>query len=449
MTVLKLATPVIAANLTQTFINLLDTIFIGFLPKEYSIAGQAALMPAITLHWLIGGFVGAISVGTQAMTARRFGEGSKEGAGKVLFNSAWIALLVGTAVSLAAMYFAEPLFRLFNAKEAVVAQGVPYVQARFSAILAMVGTLSFKSFFDGLGKTHYHLIVAIIMNVFNAALNYLLVFGAFGFPQMYVLGAGVGSSIASYVGLFIIVGWALIHKYRKGFGIFRWSNLDFSVMSKIVRLSLPSGLATVIVMTGFMLFYKWVGQIESLPGQSEVPVYEAATTVIIQIMSIAFMSTMGLGVATATLVSQNLGRGLPDEAEKHAWISVRLGMVLTGLLGLFALAMPDTFMGLFTHDQEVVEAGRTSLMMLGAIESLLGVGMVLAQALFGAGNTKFVMYVEVFLHLTCLVPLSYLLGIVLDFGLEGIWAGAVVYVAALAVIMVLKFRTGTWKKIEI
>ena len=480
-TVMKLAAPIMAAMLTQTFINLLDTILVGYLPKEYSIAGQAGLGYSVILHWLIGGFVSAISVGTQAMTARRLGEGDKFGAGKVAFNSAVVALIAGSAVTVLAVVFTRPLFRLFSSNEQVLAQGVPYCRARFAAILAMVGTLSIKSFFDGIGKTYYHLITAVIMNLLNALLAYALVFGALGLPRMNVLGAGVAAAIASYFGLFLMVGWTLRHKYREGFRIWRLSNLDWGVARSVVRISLPSGVATVFVMTGFLLFFKWVGLLDARTTEdgsqgleavrfrwleaiqpfglsrdgfqallrTQAPVFEAATKVMIDILSISFMSCMGLGVATATLVSQNLGRKQPEEAEQFAWTAVKLAAWFTGIMGLIALVFPDQFMGLFTHDSEVVEAGRLPLRMVGAVESLLGFGMVLAQALFGAGNTRFVMKVEITLHTVCLVPLSYFLGITLNLKLAGIWLAAIIYMVALAAIMTWKFRSGTWKQIKI
>ncbi len=480
-TVLQLALPVMGAMLVQAFINLFDTIVVGYLPREYSIAGQAGLGYTVILHWLIGGFASCIAVGTQAMTARRFGEKDPHGAGRVLFNSALLALVVGGAFTVLSTAFTGPIFRLVTSNEHVLGQGVPYARARFAGVLAMVGTLAFKAFFDGLGKTHYHLFVAVVMNLANVVLDLLLVFGVGPFPRLNVLGAGVASCIASYLGLALMIALALRPRFRKGFRIFRWSNLDLRVAASILRLSIPSGIATVFVMTGFLLFFKWVGHLDTaiakdfqrggtssigewlhaiLPFsvsreaffhllESRPPVYEAATKVIIDILSISFLTCMGLGVATATLVSQNLGKGRPDEAEAYGWTSVRIAAWFAGTLGMLAVVAPDIFMGLFSHDPEVIEAGRTPLRVIASGGVLLGFGLVLAQALFGAGATRFVMKVEIVLHTLCLVPLSYLLGVVLDFKLVGLWVAALLYVVALAVIMTWKFRGGSWKQIRI
>jgi Na+-driven multidrug efflux pump len=478
--VLILAAPVMAAMITQTFINQFDTILIGRLPKEYSIAGQAGLAYSILLHWMIGGFVGAISVGTQAMTARRFAEGDRHGAGHVLFNSAVIAFIAGAAVTILAAIFTRPLFRLFTQNELVLAQGVPYCRARFVGILAMVATLSFKSFFDGIGKTHYHLWVAIAMNVINGVLAYILVFGAFGMPRLNVLGAGVAATVAGYAGMVFMIGWALREKYRRDFRIFRASNLDVRTMGRIARLSLPSGVATFVVMTGFLVFLHWVNLLDAseaagngagealrlawleaaFPAHlgtepfraivlTKAPVFEAATKVIFDIMFLAIMACMGLGIATATLVSQNLGRKRSDESEKFGWTAVKMAAWFTGLLGLVAVLFPDALMGIFTRDAEVIEVGRTPLRIIGAGEFAIGFGLVLAQALFGAGATRFVMVVEIVLHLFCLVPLSWFLAIPMGLKLDGIFLAALVYIVGLGAVMTWKFRKGDWKHIKI
>ena len=475
--VIRLALPVMGSMLVQTFLNLFDTAIIGLLPEEYSISGQAALGYSVILHWLIGGFASCISVGTQAMTARRFGEGDKEAAGKVLFNALFLALVIGTSFSLIGILSAKRLFRLVSSNEHVLEQGVPYVTARLAGILAMVGTLVTKAFFDGLGKTHYHLLVAIIMNLFNAVLALLLVFGFLGFPRIYVLGAGIAALVASYLGLFLILAITLFRRYRTDFKVFRLKNFDMGVQTSILRLSLPSGVATVVVMTGFLLFFKWVGMIDQkVTGEglssfvpymhgllpfavsqetfynflaTRPPVFEAATKVIIDLLSISFMPCLGLGVATATLVSQSLGAKKPKEAEKFGWTAVKLAVMFTGVLGVFKLMLPDLAMSVFTHDAEVIECGRTPLRLMASGEWLMGFALVFAQALFGAGATRYVMKVELVMHSFCLVPLSYVLGIALDLKLLGIWASALLYLLGLTFAMTGKFARGQWKKIVI
>ena len=447
--VLRLATPVVIAMLVQTSINLLDTIMVGRLPVPESTNGQAAIGPSRIYLWAVGGFLSALGVGTQAITARRFGESRDEKSGQALTNSLFLSFVAGAALSVAAVVATPYLFPLFNQNPEVIRVGVPYSQMRLAAVLSMVVTIgAYKAFYDGIGRTRVHMAAAAVISGTNAIFNYLLIYGNFGFPRLGVVGAGVGSLIASYMGAFILVFWSFRKSDRQRYRFYRWRNLDRKVSWEIVRLSLPSGLATVCVMTGFGLFLRIVSELDAAAPERPA-IFTAATQVIIEILSVSFMTCLAFGTATATLVSQSLGRKKPRLAERFGWESVKLGMVLMGALGLGFAVFPDAFLGIFATDADVIDAARTPLRMMGSVEALIAAGMILAQALFGAGNTKFVMYVEAILHFTCLVPLAYVLGVTFEGGLTGIWGAAMLYVALLCGVMVWKFREGKWKTIQI
>lgn len=482
--ILKLAGPVVLAMASQTAINLLDTIMVGRLPKSYSIAGQAAIGYSVILLWAVGGFLSALAVGTQAIAARRYGEGKHPKAGQVLTNSLLLTTTTGLLFGAAAVMVLPYVFPFFNDNPAVLRFGIPYAQIRMVGVLSMVATVSFKSFYDGLGRTRVHMVAALVMNVTNAVLNWFLIFGVGFFPQLYVTGAALASTIASYLGLFIMFAWTLRRKDRRRYNYYRWSNVSGSICRQIVRLSLPSGLATVAVMSGFGIFLKIVGQLDAnaaslavaavdqtgltsaglydalrgvpfaqptfeLVVGSRPAIYTAGTKVIIDTMSIAFMSCIAFGTATATLVSQSLGARRPDKAARYGWESVKIGMTVMSVLGAIAVLFPDAVLSVFSKDIEVITAARGSLRLLGFSVPLIALGLILAQALFGAGNTRYVMYVEMALHFTCLIPLAYLLGVVLDFGLIGVWTAAFTYIFLLAGLMAWKFWEGKWKLIRL
>ncbi len=481
---LRLAYPVVLAMLTQTAINLLDTIMVGRLPKQYSIAGQSAIGYSLIMMWAVGGFLSAMQVGTQAIVARRFGEASWLGSGRALANSLVLTVTSGLIAAICGYLFVADVFPFFNSDPDVLRVGIPYAEWRMLGVFSMVATVSYKAFFDGVGFTKAHMMAAIVMNVANVILNYVLIFGAGPIEPMYVEGAGIASAIASMLGFVVMFGFSLWPKFIKRYRYYRLGNVSRELIWEIVRLSVPSGLATVFVMSGFGLFLKIVGMLdqqavvksveaagfwaaeavpwltaaEGVPAvgdlglhaiQARPPIYVAATKVIIDILSITFMTSIAFGTATATLVGQSLGAGRPDLAERYGWESVRIGGYVMGVVGLAAILFPDALFSLFSKDLEVIEAGRGALRMLGGCEALLAIALILAQALYGAGNTKYVMKVELVLHMTCLVPLAYLLGIVWDFGLIGIWLAAFIYAVLMCWAMVWKFKSGDWKHIEL
>jgi MATE family, multidrug efflux pump len=446
--ILSLAAPTVGAMISQTLINQADQILVGMLPANESVPGQAALGPALAMMWMVGGALSAISVGTQALTARRYGEGDHVGAGRVLANSVSISLVAGTIAAAVFWALTPRLFPLLSQDQTVQALGVPFLRWRYIAVLSMAVTASYKSFFDGIGQTKVHFVVAVTMNVVNFVLNLGLIFGKWGLPRMGVEGSGVASCISSYIGCFMIIAYSFRGPIRGLFQPYRMENLAAAVRSEIIRLSAPSSLAVIISLLGFGVFYKVCGQLDAVahPGQS---IYLAATTDIISIFMLVFISCMAYGTATATLVGQALGAGDKDLAERSAFEAAKIGFFVFVFLGAFTMLFPELIMRGWSKDLPVIEAAVPILRVLGAFEPLACVALVFTYALYGAGDSRFVMYVELTLHLSCLIPLSYLLGLTFGFGMWGVWGAMCTYVVLMTIIMTWKFRAGSWKAIRI
>jgi multidrug resistance protein, MATE family len=459
-TVLKLATPTVLAMLTQSIVNEIDIVFFSWLPCPESSNAQAALLPSLILLWMFGGSLSAISVGTQAISARRLAERKNADAGAVLVNS-WVFSLIAGIIFTAIGYLSLPailglLIKVPEVREAAHA----YLNWRLLGIVSMAMTFSFKAFFDGIGKTHVHMVSAIVMNALNIILCLIFIFGRWGAPRMGIAGAGLAGFVSTWVGLAIMFAWAALPKYRRPFMPFRLRALSFRLINAVLRLSVPSAVATIAVMSGFALFATIVSYLDSIsgatlvnpscPGERAEAVNSAATTVIVGILKLTFTACLAFGTSTATLVSQSLGVGDGDKATRYGWVSVRLGLIIFGIVGLLeGVIFPRQILSVVSQSPAVIEAALMPMRIMGICTPLIATGMILTQALFGAGNTRFVMIVELILHFFCLVPLAWLLGIKLGFGLNGIWSAAVIYVLLLTAVMVWKFAKGDWKGIRI
>ena len=465
--VLRLATPTVLAMLAQSAVNEVDIIFFSWLPCPESSIAQAALLPSLILLWMFGGSLSAISVGTQAITARRFAEGkaaNAEGkytdAGAVLANS-WVFSALASVAFTVLGYLLIPIALDYIIKVQEVRDAArSYLNWRLLGITSMALTFSFKSFFDGIGRTHVHMVASILMNIVNVLLCLAFIFGKWGAPRMGMAGAGLAGAASSWFGLVITVLWAVHARYRTTYKPFDTRRLDRSIIGDILKLSVPSAVATVAVMSGFMLFAMIVSHLDEIshavkvstgcPGGATEAVNSAATTLIVGILKLTFTACLAFGTSTATLVSQSLGEGVPDKAERFGWVSVRLGLIIFGVVGLLeGVLLTEPLLHLVTKSEAVFEAALLPMRMMGIATPLIAVGMILTQALFGAGNTRFVMIVELVLHFFCLVPLAWLFGITLGFGLLGIWGASLVYVVLLTTVMIVKFRSGDWKTIKI
>jgi putative MATE family efflux protein len=448
--VMRLASFVMLAMMTQFFVNAADNLMVGRLPAEQATASQAALGLGMPLYWAVGGFFSAVGYGAQAMTARRYAEGETKRAGQVLYNAMLVAIACGLLGSAIGWFSADTAVTyLAKASEEQKQLGITYVQWRGLGIAAMVVTFAYKAFFDGIGRTQVHLVAAIVMNLTNIGLNYLLIYGnpALGIPMMGLEGAGIASMLATYIGLVFMIGASAARRYRV-FEIYRLGNRDISVIRNIARLMLPSGSASLILMAGFLLFFKFVGQIDAAEGTGNT--YSAATKALMDTGAMCFMPLLAFGTATATAVSQSLGAGKANLAARYGWESVRIGIWAVLPVAVAFWCWPEQIISLWSpNDPAVPAAAASSLRLIATCLPAMVIGMVCAQALYGAGDNTYVMLAEGLLHFGVLVPLAWLLGPFLGLGLVGIWSAAVIYVFGLALAMGGKFLGKGWRKIEL
>lgn len=452
-TILRLALPTVVAMLSQSIVNEIDIYFFTKLPHPEDSNAQAALLPSLLLVWLFGGSLSAISVGTQALTARRYAERKYDAAGSVLTNAAFFCLVAGVVFAFIGALTMNTLLSLILKVPEAHAIASAYSKWRLLGIVSMAGTMALKAFFDGIGKTWVHLVSAVVMNVFNVGFCWMFIFGNFGAPRMGAPGAGFAAFVSTWIGLGIMLFFAARESHR--FSFLRWSNLSKSLSWDILKLSFPAAMATVVMMVGFGLFARVAGKLDAAAAISSTAhaseaVNGAATTDIVAILKLTFTACIAFGTATATLVAQALATKRPEEADRFGWASVRLGLVLFGVIGLFeGVIFTPQIVHFISHSEAVRQAAIAPMRMMGIVTPIIAVAMILSEALFGAGNTTFVAIAQLCLVFLVLVPLAWVLGIMAGFGLAGMWSAAVVYAIGAAIVMTLKFRSGTWKKIQL
>lgn len=448
-TILRLAAPTVVAMLSQSIVNEIDVVFFSHLPSPEGSNGQAALLPSLIVVWLFGGSLSAISVGTQALVARRFAEKSYAGAGAVLANATVFSLVCGAVLSVIGWFTLPLILGSMEKQPEVLDIAVSYSRYRLLGIVSMGTTMAIKAFFDGIGRTHVHLVAAIVMNVFNVLFCWMFIFGHLGAPRLGAPGAGLSAFLATWIGLFIMVGYTA--RVTKPYELLHRGHLSRELTWNILKLSIPAAAATAVMMLGFGLFRSIVGTLDAAqPHPSGEAVNGAATTNIVAILKLTFTACIAFGTATATLVSQSLGAKRPEDASSFGWASVRLGLIVFGVVGLCeGVLFTRPIVEFVSHSPAVQEAAMVPMRIMGVITPVIAIAMILSEALFGAGNPRFVAIAQFLLVFGCLVPLAYAFSITAGFGLLGIWMAACVYATLAAVTMTVKFRAGSWKSIRL
>lgn len=458
--IVNLGWPVIIGMLTQTAINTIDLLMVGRLDDVEAVPGTAAIMASVVLLWAYGGFLSAISVGTQALSARRYSEGELHKAGQVLTNSVTISIVASLILTFVAIFAIEPTLTLLTKSKEVQIIGSNFSRIRLLSLPSMALMASFKSFYDGLGRVRIHMVIAIIMNLINIVVNYFLIYGftndIITIEAMGVYGAAWGSVISSYAGLVIMILWALRKNDRSRFAVFRTLNLNREVALTISRLSIWSGLATVVLMVGVGLFNYIVSVIDDTQGTGSANA--AAASIIIHVMMLVFMTCLAFGTSTATLVSQSIGAKNVKLAERYVWQCVLLAVYVMTLFGIFTYFFPKPILTLFLPPdlegnelkEQVIHLAIPSLRLTALLLSpTAAAGLVLTQALYGAGETRYVMIVEFVLHFFCLAPLAWFFSLYLEMGIIGCFIAAVIYASGLMIATAARFIQGHWKKLTL
>jgi len=422
--------------LTFTLLSVVDTAMLGRLGA----APLAAAGVAGVLFFAVVFPISSMSVGTQTLVARRFGEGHHDLCGQVLNTGLVLCLALGIPLVVAAPWLSQLLSPLSSNDPQVVETGAVYLQYRFLGSPFMLFNFVSRGFFAGIGKTKHQLIGSIFVTVTNILLDYVLIFGKAGFPKLGVQGAAIASSIALGVGSVYYLLVLTFTMYRVQYGTLCRPWFSARWLRPMLRLSSPI-LAQRVLSNGawaiFFIIIAHIGTVES-----------AATNVIRSIYNLSIMIAIGFGIAAGALIGQNLGANNPERAEKLAWEAVKLTTYAMFIIGILFFALPGFVFRIYTTDAVVIAMGRLPLMLLGFVQVFAGFALVLSQSLQGAGNTRYVMLVEL-VCVTLYLPVVYLLGRHTSLGLVGAWTGEYVYWIVLAIAMVWKFRTGTWKTIKL
>jgi putative MATE family efflux protein len=437
--VLQISTPAVAGLSSQMVVSVVDTAMVGRL--ENTTVVLAAMGLGLLATWAITSVFSSLSTGTHVLVSRRFGEHDFKRTADVLTNSLLLSLLLGLVFGVSGYLAAFSILDFFSSDPAVAAAGTGYMQWRFGGLLFFLLVVSYRGFFNGIGHTKIFMYSAILIKSFNIIFNYLLIFGAFGFPRMGLTGAGASSTIANLIGALFFIAVTFAPRYRKRYRYYRNITVLWDVIRQIVRISLPVSFQNILILLGFLVFVAITGII----GTTE----QAASQVVITALFISFLPCFGFGIGAQTLVGQNMGTRKLDLAKRYGLETAKLATYFTIVLGIIFVTLPELVIALITNNDEVARTARPVLQIAGAAQIFYAAGIVLAHALQAAGATVFVMIVEVVTHWVVFLPLSYLLGVVLGGGLAGAWLALPIYILSYTGMIVAKYQRGAWLTMKV
>ncbi|MCH2558545.1 MAG: MATE family efflux transporter [Alcanivorax sp.] len=432
--ILALALPIMAAMASQSLMNLVDAAMVGSLGGQalagVGLGGYAAFM---SISVVIG-----LGAGVQAMVARRKGEGDPRHYAVPLNAGLVLGLLLAAPISLLFWAASAPAMAVLAPDAGTATVASDYLDMRLLSVWAVAMNFGYRGYWNGINRPGVYMRTLVMTHVANVVLSYGLIFGHFGLPALGAAGAGLGTSLALYLGSLMY----LVQTWRSGraHGFLReWP--PALTFRHILRVSVPNGVQQFFFAGGLTLLFWVIGRV----GTEEVAVAHILITLILFLI----LPAIGLGLAAASLVGQALGRGDADDAYRWGWDVTRVATVLLFILALPMWLTPDWILGIFLKQPALVELGRLPLMITGLAICLDGVAIVFTQALLGAGAARSVMIVTLAVQWFFFLPLAYIIGPVLGYGLLGIWLAQAVQRLITSVLLCGLWTRRGWAAIEL
>jgi len=431
--VLLLAVPMVLEMAMESVFAVVDAFFVARLGAD-AIATVGLTEAALTLVFAIA--IG-LSLGATAMVSRRVGEGDREGAAVAAVQSYALGLAVSAGVAAVGLLAAPRVLRLMGAAPSVVEVGAGYTTVLLAGSVTAVLLFLGNAVFRGAGDAAIAMRVLWLANLVNIVLDPCLIFGWGPFPELGLTGAAVATTIGRGCGVAYQLVVLVRGRGRVALGR-RHLRVDPAVLGRLVRVS-AGGVFQYLVATA-----SWIALVRVIAvfGSAALAGYTLAVRIII----FTILPSWGLSNAAATLVGQNLGAGQPERAASSAWLTARYNVVFLGAVSVVFLVFPRALLGLFTADPEVMAVGVSCLRWVASCYGVYAFGLVMIQALNGAGDTTTPTILNLVFYWLWQIPVGWALAVPGGMGPTGVFIGLASSEVLLGIAGILVFRRGRWKQ---
>ena len=434
---LNMAIPATTETVLVGIMGMIDTIMVGTIGT----AAIAAVGITNQPRFLMLSLIIALNTGVTAIVARRKGEGDIQSARSSLKQAIILSFIFSLLLTVSAYIFAHPLLSFAGAGSDIIEDSVMFFRVTMLSIPLTGLSMTIVAAQRGAGNTRVSMWVNIIANVVKVIFSFLLIGGHLGFPQLGIRGAAIGTIIgfaaalimsiysvagkASELNILSLKGWKFTKQTLSGF----WNVGSGSLVEQI------------FMRFGFFMFVKVVASL----GTMAITIHH----ICMNIVMLSFCFADGLGIASATLVGQNLGAKRPDMAMIYGKVCQRIGLTLSTIMSFVFIFGRRGLIRMFTPEEEIITTGSYLILILAVITFAQISQFIISGALRGAGDAKFVAFVAL-VTIGILRPgLAWVFAIPMDLGLIGVWLAFLADQIIRLALNYARFATGKWMHIRL
>ncbi|CAI8175363.1 MAG: Multidrug resistance protein NorM [Polaribacter sp. SA4-10] len=441
----KLAAPVMLGMLGHTFVSFVDNIMVG----QIGTAELAAVSLGNSFMFIAMSIGIGFSTAITPLIAEADSANNFNSAKSTFKHGLFLCTVLGILLYLF-VFFAKPLMYLMKQPEQVVELAIPYLDLVAFSLIPLVIFQALKQFSDGMSMTRYPMYATLLANISNVILNYLLIFGKFGFPELGIVGAAYGTLLSRII-MLIYLWWLLANKERSRALVtnIKLFVLDKLMLKKLINLGTPSAMQMFFEVAIFTSAIWLSGLLGKNP--------QAANQIALNLSSMTFMVAMGLSVASMVRVGNQKGLQNFKELRRIAFSIFLLGLLLAIFFGaiffLFHKSLPKIYVDLndvknYSDNLEVIEIASQLLFAAAIFQISDTIQVLVLGALRGLQDVKIPTIITFISYWVIGFPVSYFLGKEDVYGSFGIWLGLLAGLSTAAILLFLRFNYLTLKLIR-
>lgn len=423
-------------GVAQNVVNVTDTAFLGKLGDiEVGAAGNAGILYFLLVHTCLG-----FTTGSQIIMGRRNGEKNYKAIGKLLDQTLYFVLPLGL-IMFAVMQFLSPiLLESVISSPKIMTAAEDYLSIRSYGIIFALIVFAFNAFYIGVTRTKVIMIGTILMSATNVVLDYGLIFGNFGLPEMGIKGAALASTLSEITAAAFIILATVFHPANKQYLPFRFERPDFKLLRSILNVSVPVMFQNFITLGSWFIFFmmiEWMGEEEL-----------AISHIVKSIYMVMMIPMFGLSTAANTITSNLIGEQRSEQVLPTTWKIIGMSIVLTLPLALLSFLFSDDIILLYTENTSLLPAARKTLWVVDISMFFFCVAYIHFNSVTGTGNTLASLIIES-INIVIYLGTTALFVKLLHPPIHIVWCAEFVYFTFLGFMAWGYLKYGKWKLREV
>lgn len=425
---ITLAIPVAIGQLGHVMLGVVDSLMVGRIGAIKLAA--SSLVNSLLILILIFGI--GMSVAVTPLVAIASGSDNSKECG-LIYNQALLVNLIYSIILCGISLLATEFISYLNQPNEVIIYAKSYMRIMSLSMIPLMIFQTYKQFFDGLSITKPGMYVAIFSNVVNVFGNYILIFGKLGLPALGLDGAGIASFLTR---MFMAIAIMIYFYKSKKFELYSRVKFSFHINKKIAKKLISTGLPT-----GFQMFFE-VGSFSFAAvmigwlGTNQLAAHQIA----LSLASITFMIVLGISSSATIRVGNFLGEKNLEQIKKSIYAAISLGISLMSLFGLIFITFNKYLPTLFIQNEKVISYSSDLIIIAAFFQIFDGTQAVSLGVLRGLLDVKIPMYFAFISYWLISIPLSYLLGFIIHFGVSGVWVSLSIGLIFAALLFVFRIK---------